>query len=145
MSPLIGEDVIAQPGQGLDTDELTHLHQLADGRTPSEITRATGADRLRQQQLESSIRAKLGAKSKPHMIARGFVLGVLCPRSLTQAMCIVLAALSINFGSDIPANRTPRRSRTPATQLRAGRASKSDTSGGTDYPTQIVIESRATC
>lgn len=145
MTALIGEDVIAQPGQGLDLDELTHLHMLADGHTPSQITRSTGADRLRQQQLESSIRAKLGARSKPHMIARAFALDVLMPRSLRQALCILLAALSINAGSDSPTNRVPRRSRTPATQMRAGRASKSDTTGGTDLPSQLVIESRVTC
>ena len=140
----LGNDVIGLPGQCLDVAELTHLVKLADGQTPREIERATGADRLRQQQLESTLRAKLGARTKTHMIARGFVLGVIAPR----ALCLLLAALSINAApGDHFSTRAPKRSRTPATAMRTSRSTRASHGGdgGGNLPHQFVIESRVAC
>jgi DNA-binding CsgD family transcriptional regulator len=109
------EDVIGHPGQHLTPEEIAHLVALANGNTPSAITQMHGTSRGAQQDLESSLKAKLGALSKPHLITRAFVLSVIAPR----ALCLLLAALSINASpGDITMTRTPRPSRTPVTSSR---------------------------
>lgn len=113
--PWRDDDVIGHPGQNLTPEEIAHLVALANGNTPSAITAMRGTSRAAQQDLESSLRAKLGAASKPHMIARAFVLAVIVPR----ALCLLLAALSINATpGDLMLTRTPRPTRSPVTSSR---------------------------
>ncbi|MNJ67381.1 hypothetical protein D3C77_635480 [compost metagenome] len=93
---------------------------LANGKAPSAIGAEVQADTLTMRHLEASIKAKLGAKTHPHMIARGFTLGVLFPR----ALCMLLAVLSAaESGHDAFRTRSQRRSRTPATYTRITRTS----------------------
>lgn len=113
--PWRDDDVIGMPGQALTPEEIAHLVALANGNTPNHITAMHGTSRGAQQDLESSLRAKLGALSKPHLIARAFVLGVIAPR----ALCLLLAALSIHASpGDLMMTRAPRPSRTPVSSQR---------------------------
>lgn len=125
---LIGNDVIGLPGQHLLPEEQLVLTWLADGRKPSEIESALGISRIEMRQLEASITAKLGAHSKPHMIARGFILGVLAPR----ALCLMLAIASSGAGiaDHMNATRVPQRSRTPVSSARIARVRRDNTTGG---------------
>lgn len=115
-----GDEVVGVPGQALTWRELRVLVGLADGETPNTIAGAINADKAAIRYIESSIKAKLGAKTHPHMIARGFTLGVLFPR----ALCILLAIIC-TAQSDLDATRTrsPRNSRAPSTFARLARAS----------------------
>lgn len=128
---ILGEDVIGRPGQSLSRAELRVLVGLADGETPGAISDATGIDRNSMRSVEAAIKAKLGAKSNPHMIARGFTLGVLLPR----ALCILLAFLSAAENhSDAMRNRSQRRSRSPVSQERIARAAPAVGGRGLDKP-----------
>jgi DNA-binding CsgD family transcriptional regulator len=122
-----GEDVIGVPGQALTARELRVLVGLADGETPNTIAAAINADKAAIRYLEASIKAKLGAKTHPHMIARGFTLGVLFPR----ALCLLLAVLcSAQADLDAMRNRAPRNSRAPSTHTRLVRAGTGSARGG---------------
>lgn len=74
---ITGEEIIGHQGQCLTPVELRVLVGLANGETPSTISRAAGQPRDVLPLIESNIQRKLGAASKAHMIARGFILGVL--------------------------------------------------------------------
>lgn len=120
--PWQDDDVIGLPGQALTPEEIAHLVALANGNTPSHITIMHGTSRGAQQDIESSLKAKLGALSKPHMITRAFVLGVIAPR----ALCLLLAALSLQASpGDLMATRAPRPTRSPVTSQRNIRSSAS--------------------
>jgi len=110
-----GEDVIGMPGQALSFAELRVLVGLADGETPNAIGAEIGADSNSFRLIERSIKSKLGAKTHPHMIARGFTLGVLVPR----ALCLLLSVLcATEHTDDSNRNQTRRNSRTaPASRL----------------------------
>ena len=115
---LTGNDVVCVPGQNLTDQERRVLFGLADGETPSEIRKAINADSSEILLIESAIRAKLGATSKPHMIARGFVLGVLLPR----ALCLLLASSAVIGGTDdLMRHRTPRTARSSHHSARLAR------------------------
>jgi DNA-binding CsgD family transcriptional regulator len=122
-----GEDVVGVPGQALTWRELRVLVGLADGENPNTIAAAINADKVAIRYIEASIKAKLGAKTHPHMIARGFTLGVLFPR----ALCVLLAFLCVTEGDfDAVRNRTPSRSRAPSSYTRLTRAGSGSRSGG---------------
>jgi DNA-binding CsgD family transcriptional regulator len=122
-----GEEVIGRPGQNLTIKELLVLVGLADGNSPSEIGAKIEADKLTVRHLEMSTKAKLGAKTHPHMIARGFTLGVLIPR----ALCLLLAVLSVSAGDfDGMRNRSPRNGRAPSNHSRMVRSGRSGGRGG---------------
>lgn len=123
---LYGEDVIALPGQNLTETERRVLIGLADGHSPSALAAALnlGASGLRH--TEASIRAKLGATTHTHMIARAFVLGVLIPR----ALCLMLAAINALDGThDALRTRTTRRTRTAPSSSLVVRSSPATSSG----------------
>lgn len=101
------DDVIGHPGQALTPQEIAHLVALANGNAPSAITAAHGTSRVEQQQLESTLRAKLGAISKAHLITRAFVLNVLLPRCLT--VLLIVTTLGTATHQDAIAQRLPRR------------------------------------
>ncbi|MNM21435.1 hypothetical protein D3C81_317950 [compost metagenome] len=124
----IGEDVIGQAGQNLTTRELIVLAGLADGLKPSEVAARVGVERDDLGDIESAIRAKLGAKSKPHMIARGFVLGVLIPRCLSLLLAMTFVA-ELDHSHDLR-NRTQRRSREANGTARVIRSAAPSTAGG---------------
>lgn len=122
-----GEEVVGVPGQALTWRELRVLVGLADGETPNTIAAAINSDKVAVRYIEASIKAKLGAKTHPHMIARGFTLGVLFPR----ALCLLLAFLCVAESDfDAMRNRTPRRSRAPSTHTRLVRAGTGSARGG---------------
>lgn len=110
-----GEDVIGRPGQALSHAELRVLVGLADGETPNTIGTLLGIDSNSFRLLERNIKAKLGAKTHPHMMARAFTLGVLIPR----ALCLLLSVLcATEHTDDGNRNQTRRNSRTaPASRL----------------------------
>lgn len=114
------DDVIGQPGQSLTAGELAVLVGLANGNAPAAVASATQLDALAVRDLEMSARRKLGATTQPHMIARGFVLGVLLPR----ALCALIAASCVTI-SDHNSNRhrSTSRARTPSTLARNTRSS----------------------
>lgn len=110
-----GEDVIGRPGQALNDAELRVLVGLADGETPSTIGTSLGVDGISFRLLERNIKAKLGAKTHPHMIARAFTLGVLIPRALCVFLSLLCAAEHADEGNR---NQTRRNSRSsPASRL----------------------------
>lgn len=118
MQSLRTDDVIAQPGQGLTALELAVLEGLANGNSPAQIASATGTDPGVIRTAELNARDKLGAKTHPHMIARGFVLGVLLPR----ALCLLAAIMAAGEHNPAQRIRMPSNSRAPATLVRSTRA-----------------------
>ncbi|WP_372830551.1 hypothetical protein [Pontibacterium sp.] len=111
MKQIQGTDVIGLPGQNLTDTELTVLVGLADGQTPGQIKQALHtADANQLHSLEQRIRAKLGARTKSHMISRAFILGVLAPRALCFMLAIICTAQSAD--SDMLRLRSPQRTRT---------------------------------
>ena len=121
-----GEDVVGLPGQNLTQDELLVLTGLANGDSPNKIGANLKVDTLTVRHIESSIKAKLGAKTHPHMIARGFTLGVL----FSRALCLFLAVISVaEHPGDTMRTRSGRRSRTAPASTRVVRVASS-TAGG---------------
>lgn len=118
MQTLNSDDVLALPGQNLTALELTVLEGLANGNSPSAIAAATGCTPGVIRAAELNARDKLGAKTHPHMIARGFVLGVLLPRALCL-LVVLMAAGDLNPGHRTRLPRTGRSGRETAYTLRA--------------------------
>lgn len=127
----IGEDVIGRPGQNLNQREVFVLAGLADGRKPSEVATQAGIDRDELRSVEADIRAKLGANSLPHMIARGFVLGVLIPRCLLLFLAVTFVIETDHEDSN--RNRSQRRSREANNSARVIRSAAPSTAGGAKY------------
>lgn len=127
----IGEDVIGRPGQNLTQRELYVLAGLADGRKPSEVAAQAGLERDELRHVEADIRAKLGATSSPHMIARGFVLGVLIPRCLGLLLAVTFVVELDQ--SDSLRNRTRRGSREANNSARVIRCASPAAAGGARY------------
>lgn len=124
---LTTDDVIAVPGQNLTPLQCDILAAMANGNNQAAILKATQLDAASLRLAELEIRDKLGAKTPGHMVARGFVLGVLLPR----ALCMVVAtccALADDHSAN--RNRSPLRSRTPETLIRLARASSSSGRNG---------------
>lgn len=112
---LIGDDVICEQGQNLTDEESRVLFGLAEGETPTEIKNALQCDTMSLRNIEIRLMGKLGAKTKTHIVSRGFVLGVLFSRALCLLLAIILG--SPNTGSDdwtriARSGRTARTSRT---------------------------------
>lgn len=117
-----GEDVIGLPGQALNSAELRVLVGLADGQTPNTIGALLGVDSCGFRLMEKTIKAKLGAKTHPHMIARAFTLGVLIPRALCLLLSVICAAEHTDDGNR---NQTRRNSRSaPASRLARSNATR---------------------
>lgn len=94
MSDIItGQEVIGRPGQNLDRRELRYLVGLADGEPCATTAEAIGVRPDEMAFVEASIRGKLGARNKAHMLARAFTLGVLQARAL-----IVFAVMAAIVG-----------------------------------------------
>ena len=91
---IIGTDIIGRAGQNLTAGELRTLVAIADGLTPSQINTQLNTSTQQIRDTESQIKAKLGAKSKTHMISRGFILGVLMPSALCLFLSIMAALAS---------------------------------------------------
>ena len=128
-----GDEVIGLHGQNLSYQELDLLVSLADGLTPSQIATKLNTDTATIMKHEAQIRAKLGAKSKPHMISRGFVLGLLIPRAFCFLLALTAAIpaapkLQHDIGSR-PTRPSPVRTTRQLTRIvRIGR-----TAGGRQY------------
>lgn len=86
MELITGNDVIGLEGQNLNNRELRTLVGMADGEPPYQIAAAVDTDSMGLRHIERNIQHKLGAKSKTHIITRGFITGVLIPR----ALCLLL-------------------------------------------------------
>lgn len=84
---LIGDDVICESGQNLTDAESRVLFGLAEGETPTDIKNALQCDTMSLRNIEIRLMDKLGAKTKTHIVSRGFVLGVL----FSRALCLMLA------------------------------------------------------
>lgn len=121
------DDVIAVPGQNLTALQCDILAAMANGNTQAAIMQATQMDAASLRMTELEMRDKLGARTPGHMVARGFVLGVLLPRALCMmlATCCVLAN---DHNSN--RNRSPMRSRIPETLTRLARAASSNGRNG---------------
>ena len=127
MHHLNTDDVIAVPGQNLSPLQLDILAAMANGNNQAAILQATHLDAASLRMAELEIRDKLGAKTPGHMIARGFVLGVLLPRALCM-MIATCCALADDHSSN--RNRSPQRSRVPETLTRLARAASSNGRNG---------------
>lgn len=92
---IVGTDVIGTQCEGLDLRELRYMVGLADGENLQELAGATGARVDELPFIEASIRGKLGARSKIHMLTRAFTLGVLQSRALLAF--VLLAALALGL------------------------------------------------
>lgn len=101
------DDVIAVPGQCLTALELKVLEGLANGNSPTAIAAAAGTSPGIIREAELNARDKLGAKTHPHMIARGFVLGVLLPR----ALCLLVLFMAAGDFHPTQRARLPRTGR----------------------------------
>lgn len=82
-----GNEVIGIQSQSLTETELHILVALADGKTDNEIEKTLGTN---VTIASRPIFAKLGAKTKSHMVSRGFLLGVLLPRALSALLCLTM-------------------------------------------------------
>lgn len=132
---VIGEDVIGLTGQNLTKDELLVLVGLANGDSPNKIGASLNADALAMRHIEASIKAKLGAKTQPNMIARGFTLGVLVPR----ALCLLLSVLcATEHTSDT--NRNPTRRPRNTSESRLTRSSNTKMAGGSNGESECAID-----
>jgi len=109
---LIGNDVICESEQNLTDAECRVLFGLAEGETPTDIKNALQCDTMSLRNIEIRLMDKLGAKTKTHIVSRGFVLGVLFSRAL--CLMLALAMSHPGDGSDDWA-RLARGSRTPRT------------------------------
>jgi hypothetical protein len=126
MTTLKNDDVIGTPGQNLSELELDVLVAMANGNPLNAIQTATHTDSATLRMVEMQVRAKLGAKTPGHMVARGFILGVLLPR----ALCALLAtSCAVANDHNSNRNRTPTRSRIPASLTRLTRATSNGRSG----------------
>lgn len=126
MEVLTGEEVIGRRGQALTMAELRVLVGLADGENPNTISAAIGVDKNLIRDYETSIKAKLGAKTHPHMISRGFTLGVLIPRALCVLLCMT-SALEVDH--DFLRPRSQRRTRSTPEHSRLVKSSPSAAGG----------------
>lgn len=132
-----GEEVIGRPGQALSFTELRVLVGLADGETPNAIGAAIGANSSMVRNIEGVIKAKLGAKTHPHMIARGFTLGVLMPRALCFALALMAATEHVN---DANRNQTRRGGRNaPSRVARDSGTRKAGNGSGTTDISQAAL------
>lgn len=82
-----GQEVIGIQSQSLTDKELHILVALADGKTDREIEKELGVNVTISSR---PIFAKLGARSKTHMMSRAFLLGVLLPRALSALLCFAM-------------------------------------------------------
>lgn len=135
MYTLKTDDVIGTPGQNLSELELDVLVAMANGNPLNTIQTATQTDSATLRMVEMQVRAKLGAKTPGHMIARGFILGVLLPR----ALCALLAT-SCAVANDHNSNRhrTPTRSRIPTSLTRVTRTTGNGRSGRSGNSEQAI-------
>lgn len=125
---IVGNDIIGQRAQNMTDSELNVLVALADGNTPSQIQTQLNIDNQQLRDHENQIRAKLGAKSKPHMISRAFVLGVLMPRALCFMLAVTTALTSTDDGVRVRRPSQVRSTRQITRIVRTGR-----TGGGRQY------------
>lgn len=123
---ITGEDVIGLPGQALSCAELAALVGLADGLPNRVLAANMGMSESALRVVEHSLQAKLGAKNKPHMITRGFALGVLVPRALAVLLCL---AAVLEADHDLLRQRFNRRPRNVVEVARMVKTAPS-TSGG---------------
>ena len=129
-----GEDVIGLTGQNLTKDELLVLVGLANGDSPNKIGASLNVDALAMRHIETSIKAKLGAKTQPNMIARGFTLGVLVPR----ALCLLLSVLcATEHTNDTNRNQTRRPRNTSESRLT--RSSNTKMASGSNGESECAI------
>lgn len=124
---ITGEDVVGLPGQTLSEAELVTLVGLADGMPNRIIAAQLGISELALRQVEHTLQAKLGAKNKPHLITRGFALGVLVPRALAILLCVISVFESDH---DLMRQRFNRRPRNTIESVRMVRASPNTGCGG---------------
>lgn len=121
------DDVMVVPGQNLTPLQCDILGAIANGNSQATILQSTRLDACSLRMVELEIRDKLGAKSPGHMVARGFVLGVLLPR----ALCVMLAtccAIATDHNSN--RSRNPLRSRIPLSLARVTRNASSNGRNG---------------
>jgi hypothetical protein len=126
MTTLKNDDVIGTPGQNLSELELDVLVAMANGNPLNAIQTATHTDSATLRMVEMQVRAKLGAKTPGHMVARGFILGVLLPRALCALLATSCAVANDHHSNR---NRTPTRSRIPTSLTRLTRATSNGRSG----------------
>lgn len=137
MQDVISEDVIGLTGQNLTKDELLVLVGLANGDSPNKIGASLNADALAMRHIEASIKAKLGAKTQPNMIARGFTLGVLVPR----ALCLLLSVLcATEHTSDTNRNQTRRPRNSSESRLTRSSNSNSKMASGSNGESECAID-----
>jgi hypothetical protein len=86
---ITGQEVVAIPGQSLDPRELRYMVGLADGESNAQIAQACGVCIEELPLVEVNIRGKLGARTKTHMLARAFTLGILRSRALVVIFVLV--------------------------------------------------------
>lgn len=110
--------ILTAPGMGLNSDELAILEGHANGKRPKEICNELDLTPPELSLAEQDIRYKLDAKTTPHMISRGFQLGLL------RVLCLVLCFCSV-MDLDDQAVRTRVRTRTQ--QSRTVRTGRKDT------------------
>ena len=133
-----GEEVIGRPGQALNAAELRVLVGLADGETPNTIGALLGVNSEGFRLLERNIKAKLGAKTHPHMMSRAFTLGVLIPRALCLLLSVLCATEHVDDGNR---NQTRRGGRTaPASRLARNSISRAASGSGDHHESARLAE-----
>lgn len=118
MSAITGEDVIGTPGQNLNNDELRLIVHLADGTGKNQIIKDLNSNPAHLRQLESNLKAKLGAKTKTHIVGRGFILGILIPRAL--CLMIIGGTLSATLDAFNPNNNLRVQTNQSRTRVNTG-------------------------
>lgn len=133
-----GEEVIGRLSQALNDTELRVLVGLADGESPNTIGTLLGIDSNSFRFLERNIKAKLGAKTQPHMMSRAFTLGVLIPRALCLLLSVLCVTEQVDDGNR---NQTRRGGRTaPASRLARSSVSRAASGPGDHHESVRVAE-----
>lgn len=133
-----GEEVIGRPGQALNNAELRVLVGLADGETPNTIGALLGVNSEGFRLLERNIKAKLGAKTHPHMMSRAFILGVLIPRALCLLLSVLCATEQTDDGNR---NQTRRNSRSaPSSRLARNTTARTASGSGGHHESQQLAQ-----
>lgn len=97
----------------LTLDESALLLAYANGHSAAHIARQLECSQAELRTIELDARAKLGAKTGPHLLSRAWQLGI-----LRNSLCVLLAVLSLTPSDNVLRLARTRSTRTPQTITR---------------------------
>ena len=88
----MNDQIGIRPNILLDDDQMEMIEGYATGKTASQIGRDLEMTPADIMSLELDTRARLGAKSTPHMMRRAWQMGILFNRFLCLVLCISMTS-----------------------------------------------------